>query len=478
MLALFWQQTQEMLVRAHESVQLFSARTAFWVATGIFIAVYLAIIFLEKKLHKTKIALMGAALMLVLHIITQRDAFHDEALGVDWNVIFLLISMMIIIAILRGTGLFEAIAIWAVRVAQGRPFALMAMLNVVTAVLSAFLDNVTTVLLIAPVTIAICRDLKINPVPFLISEALASNIGGTATLIGDPPNIMIASRTGLSFMDFIYNLAPVVLVIMLLYTLILRALFARGIRVSEADRMRVMAMNPRDQIKDWVLLRKSLFVLGLVIIGFALHGLLHYQPATVALAGAALLLALRRHNPHHTLAEVEWNTIFFFVGLFIVIGGIVKVGLIKLLAEQALLLTEGDLFKTSLLVLWVSAVLSAFVDNIPYVATMNPLIIEMAQSLFPDVAARVQAGELPASALIRHPDLLPVWWSLALGACLGGNGTYIGASANVIVVGLAERARHKITFVEFFKYGFPIMIGTIVVSTIYLYVRYYWLRWY
>nr|BCX01947.1 MAG: arsenical pump family protein [Bacteroidota bacterium] len=462
-----------MAVEAARDVQWFAHTYEFWIATGIFLAMYVAIVFYEKKLHKTIIALLGAGAMLLLHITEQDQSFYTHDYGVDWNVIFLLIGMMVIINVLKETGFFEYVAVWSVQVARGNPVGILIVLNWATAVFSAFLDNVTTVLLMAPVTIAICRDLKINPVPFLISEALASNIGGTATLIGDPPNIMIASRTGLSFMDFIYNLAPVVLVIMLLYTLILRALFARGIRVSEADRMRVMAMNPRDQIKDWVLLRKSLFVLGLVIIGFALHGLLHYQPATVALAGAALLLALRRHNPHHTLAEVEWNTIFFFIGLFIVIGGIVKVGLIKLLAEQALLLTEGDLFKTSLLVLWVSAVLSAFVDNIPYVATMNPLIIEMAQSLFPDVAARVQAGELPASALIRHPDLLPVWWSLALGACLGGNGTYIGASANVIVVGLAERARHKITFVEFFKYGFPIMIGTIVIAHLYVWLRYY-----
>jgi Na+/H+ antiporter NhaD/arsenite permease-like protein len=471
MLALFWQQTQEMLVRAHESVQLFSARTAFWVATGIFIAVYLAIIFLEKKLHKTKIALMGAALMLVLHIITQRDAFHDEALGVDWNVIFLLISMMIIIAILRGTGLFEAIAIWAVRVAQGRPFALMAMLNVVTAVLSAFLDNVTTVLLIAPVTIAICRDLKINPVPFLISEALASNIGGTATLIGDPPNIMIASRAQLDFMAFIYHLTPVVILILLLYIGVLRLIWGRALRVSEEDRQRVLALQPKEQIKDPALLRRGLFVLGVVILGVMLHGWLGYEPATVALFGAALLLLLTRENPHHILQEVEWNTIFFFVGLFIVIGGIVKVGLIKLLASWVLQVTEGNLLAMAMLILWGSAVLSAFVDNIPYVATMNPLIIEMALN---EPAWR---GETLQQTL-QHPELLPIWWSLALGACLGGNGTYIGASANVIVVGLAERARHKITFVEFFKYGFPIMIGTIVVSTIYLYVRYYWLRWY
>jgi Na+/H+ antiporter NhaD/arsenite permease-like protein len=257
-----------MAAEAARDVQWFAHTYEFWIATGIFLAMYVAIVFYEKKLHKTIIALLGAGAMLLLHITEQDQSFYTHDYGVDWNVIFLLIGMMVIINVLKETGFFEYVAIWSVQVARGNPVGILIVLNWATAIFSAFLDNVTTVLLMAPVTIAICRDLKINPVPFLISEALASNIGGTATLIGDPPNIMIASRTGLSFMDFIYNLAPVVLVIMLLYTLILRALFARGIRVSEADRMRVMAMNPRDQIKDWVLLRKSLFVLGLVIIGF------------------------------------------------------------------------------------------------------------------------------------------------------------------------------------------------------------------
>ncbi|MCS7083018.1 MAG: ArsB/NhaD family transporter, partial [Rhodothermia bacterium] len=450
MSALLWQQLEQGAARIHAAVQWFSPRMAFWIATGLFVAVYVAIIFFEKKLHKTKIALMGAALMLLLQITTQKDAFHSEALGVDWNVIFLLISMMIIIAVLRGTGLFEAIALWAVRVSRGRPFAIMAMLNGVTAVLSAFLDNVTTVLLIAPVTIAICRDLRLSPVPFLISEALASNIGGTATLIGDPPNIMIASRAQLAFMDFIYHLSPVVLIILVLYIGILRLLFAHRLKVSEEDRERVLALHPRDQIKNPELLRRGLFVLGMVILGFMLHGLLGYEPATVALFGAALLLLLTPDNPHHILQEVEWNTIFFFIGLFVVIGGIVKVGLIKVLAQWVIGVTAGDLLAMTMLILWGSALLSAFVDNIPYVATMNPLIIEMALN---EPAWRGQTLQ----ETLHHPELLPIWWALALGACLGGNGTYIGASANVIVVGLAERARHKITFVEFFKYGFPIM---------------------
>jgi Na+/H+ antiporter NhaD/arsenite permease-like protein len=339
---------------------------------------------------------------------------------------------------------------------------------VVTAVLSAFLDNVTTVLLIAPVTLAVARDLKVDPIPYLIAEALASNIGGTATLIGDPPNIMIASRARLDFMAFLYHLGPCVAVIMVVFLAVIRLVFRKRLKTTPELKAQVMGMNEREAIKDPRLLVKSLVVLALVLVGFVLHGVFEYEPATIALGGAALLLLLSgTKTPHHVLSEVEWATLFFFIGLFVIVGGVVKVGLISWMSEQVLALTHKNLFATSMAVMWLSAILSAVIDNIPYVATMNPLIVDMAGQIWP--------GET-GLALLQHPELMPVWWSLALGACLGGNGTAIGASANVIVVGMAEKARHKISFVRFFLYGFPIMILTVIIATVYVWVRYYVLK--
>ncbi len=435
----------------------------FWTATIIFLVAYVVIV--SERVHKTIVALTGAALMLIVKILDQSEAFHLEETGVDWNVIFLLISMMVIINIMRPTGIFEYIAIKSAKWGRGEPVRILIIFSVVTAVLSAFLDNVTTVLLLAPVTLLIADALEIDPVPFLITEALTSNIGGTATLIGDPPNIMIASKAKLSFMDFIVHLTPAVIIIMIIYLVVLKMIFGRRLRVRPELRERILAMDEREAIRDPVLLRKSLFVLSLVIIGFVFHGFFHYEPATVALSGAALLLLLSStDNPHHYLSEVEWPTIFFFIGLFIIIGGIVKVGLIKWLSLKVLDLTGGNMFATSMLIMWFSAFASAFVDNIPYVATMNPLIIDMANQLWP---------ELKGVELLQHHELMPVWWSLALGACLGGNGTAIGASANVIVVGMSERAGRKITFLRFMLYGMPIMVLTVVISTLYVWLRYY-----
>ena len=340
---------------------------------------------------------------------------------------------------------------------------------VVTALLSALLDNVTTVLLIAPVTLFVADALDVDPVPFLISGALASNIGGTATLIGDPPNIMIASKAQLTFMDFIYHLTPAVIVIMAGYLLLLRLFWKRQLRTREDLKARIMAMRENEAIKDRPLLVKSLAVLLLVLLGFVFHGTLHFAPATVALCGMALLLLLAKvKDPHHLLAEVEWGTIFFFIGLFIIVGGVVKVGLIKWMSLQVIGLTEGNMLATSMVVMWFSAFASAIVDNIPYVATMNPLIIDMARQLWPD---------LSGTALLQHPDLMPLWWSLALGACLGGNGSAIGASANVIVVGMSEKAGRKITFVRFLSYGMPVMILTVAIAAVYVWLRYYLLKW-
>jgi Na+/H+ antiporter NhaD/arsenite permease-like protein len=443
--------------------QPFVMDTVFWTATAIFLLAYALII--SEKIHKTIIAIFGAGLMLVLKILEQHEAFHVEEFGIDWNVIFLLISMMVIINLMRPTGVFEYIAIKSAKWGKGEPFRIMAIFAIVTAVLSAFLDNVTTVLLITPVTLLIADALEVDPIPYLISCALASNIGGTATLIGDPPNIMIASKAQLDFMAFIYHLTPVVILIMVFYILAIKIIWGKKLITRDELKERIMRLDERKAIKDPVMLKKSLFVLALVLTGFVFHGILHFQPATIALFGAGLLLLLSKtHEPHHILAEVEWPTIFFFMGLFIIVGGVVKVGLIKWMSIQVLEITQGNMFATSMVVMWFSAFASAIVDNIPYVATMNPLIIDMARQLWPHESG-VQ--------LLQHPDLMPLWWSLALGACLGGNGTAIGASANVIVVGMSEKAGRRISFMKFMAYGMPIMIMTVIVSTIYVWLRYY-----
>jgi len=445
----------------------------YWIATAIFVVAYALII--SEKIHKTKVALFGAAVVLVSKVLLQHEAFHDLDLGVDWNVIFLLISMMIIINIMSKTGVFQYVAIKCAKIGQGEPFRIMALFAIITAVGSAFLDNVTTVLLLAPVTLLIAEQLEINPIPYLITEALASNIGGTATLIGDPPNIMIASKANFDFMDFIYHLTPAIIVIFLIWMLAWKVVFGKRLYVREELKKKIMSLNEREQIKDPLLLKKSLCVLGLTIFGFMLHGLFHYEPATVALMGATSLLFVSGEDPHDILADVEWPTIFFFIGLFIIIGGIVKVGLIEDMSRAMIIVTNpqpDDMTVLSMVMLWFSAVSSAVVDNIPFVATMNPLLIDMVYQVY-------NVG--PASATnahIQHAAMLPVWWSLALGACLGGNGSPIGASANVIVVGLSEKAGHKISFGQFLKYGVPVMVLTVFLSMIYIYVRYYLLKWY
>ncbi|MFA6056220.1 MAG: ArsB/NhaD family transporter [Thermodesulfovibrionales bacterium] len=440
--------------------------TKFWIATAIFILVYGLIV--TEKIHKTILAIVGASTMIVLGILTQQEAFHSPELGIDWNVIFLLVSMMIIINIMRPTGVFEYIAIKSAKVAKGKPFAIMAIFSVVTAVVSAFLDNVTTVLLIAPVTLLICQALELDVVPYLITEAIASNIGGTATLIGDPPNIMIASKAQLDFMAFIYNLTPVIILVLIAYVITIKFVFGKRLKVKEELRQRVMAMNENEAIKDPVLLKKSLAVLAVTITGFIFHGMLHFEPATIALFGAGLLLLVSgTKEPHHILAEAEWTTIFFFMGLFMIIGGVVNVGLIKWMSIKVLEITQGNLFGTSMVILWFSAFASAFIDNIPYVATMNPLVIDMARQLWPNVTGL---------NLLHHPDLMPIWWSLALGACLGGNGTAIGASANVIVVGMAEKMGKPISFKKFMLYGMPLMIESVIICHAYIWLRYYVLK--
>lgn len=443
-----------------------SSSFSFWAATLIFLSAYGLII--SERIHKTIVAVFGAGAVLVLGILDQHEAFHMEELGIDWNVIFLLISMMLIINILRPTGIFEYIAIKSAKFARAEPFRILVVFSIITAVLSAFLDNVTTVLLITPVTLLIADALNVDPVPYLISCALASNIGGTATLIGDPPNIMIASKARLDFLAFIYHLTPVVIIIMACYIAAIKLIWGRRLVTTQELQQKILKMNEKAAIKDSILLKKAMSVLVLVLIGFTLHSTLHLEPATIALFGAGLLLLLSKtQDPHHLLAEVEWPTIFFFIGLFVMVGAVVKVGLISWLSSQMLRLTQGNLFATSMLVLWFSAVASAIVDNIPYVATMNPLIIDMAQQIWPHETGL---------QLLQHAELMPIWWSLALGACLGGNATAIGASANVIVVGFAEKAGRPISFLRFMAYGVPITILSVAISALYIWIRYYLIR--
>jgi Na+/H+ antiporter NhaD/arsenite permease-like protein len=440
--------------------------SAFWFATAIFLLAYGLIIW--DKIHKTIIAIFGAALLIVMGIVTQEEAFHSTDIGVDWNVIFLLIGMMVIINIMKPTGCFEYLAIKGAKVGKGQPFMIMVIFSLITAVVSAFLDNVTTVLLIAPVTLVICQALELDVVPFLLTEALASNIGGSATLIGDPPNIMIGSKAQLGFMPFVYNLAPVIIFVLIAFIISIRFIFGKKMTVKEELRQRIMAMDENEAIKDPVLLRKSLVVLAITIAGFVAHGALNLEPATIALTGAGLLLLVSgMKDPRHVIAEAEWGALFFFIGLFIIIGAVVKVGLIKWMSIKVLEFSHGNLFGTSMIVMWFSAFASAFIDNIPYVATMNPLIINMAQQLWPN---------LTGVELLHHPDLMPLWWSLALGACLGGNGTAIGASANVVICGMAEKMGHPIPFRQWMLYGMPLMIESVIICTIYVWLRYYVLQ--
>lgn len=418
------------------------------IAIGLFLLTYGMII--SEKIHRTIVAMIGGTLMVVLGIVDQESALHH----IDFNTLGLLVGMMIIVNITADTGLFKYIAIIAAKKAKGDPVRIMVFLSLITAVGSAFLDNVTTVLLMVPVTFSITRQLRVNPVPFLITQIMASNIGGTATLIGDPPNIMIGSAVKeLTFMAFIVNLAPIAAVIMAVHIPIFIWLFKKKIQTTPDLKMSIMQMDEKEVLTDRTLLIKSLTVLGLTILGFFLHQALHLESATVALAGAFLLLLLTgEHAMEEAFTRVEWTTIFFFVGLFVLVSGLVETGVISKMAAGAIDLTGGDLVMTSMLIMWLSAVASAFLDNIPFVATMIPMIQEMGQ--------------------MGVTNLEPLWWSLALGACLGGNGTLIGASANLIVAGMSAKEGHPIKFVQYFKYGFPLMILSVIMASVYLYLRY------
>ncbi|MCP4387734.1 MAG: ArsB/NhaD family transporter [Gammaproteobacteria bacterium] len=428
-----------------------------WVSSILFIATYALIV--SEKINRAIVAGLGAALMVSLGVLNQQTAIS----GIDFNTLGLLTGMMVIVAITRESGVFQYVAVWSAKKVKASPWGILLTLSLVTAVFSSLLDNVTTVLLIAPVTLLISHELKMVPYPFLFAEIFASNIGGTATLIGDPPNIMIGSAVNLSFNDFLYNLAPIIPLILLVTLVIIYLIWGRSMYASEEARERIMNFKEREAITDVRLLKQSMAVLALVMTGFVLAHPLNLQPATIAMFGAGLLLLLAnmKNSPeeqseevHKTFGGVEWITIFFFIGLFISVKGIEEAGALRILADMVIEYTGGDMTIMALAILWVSAVASAVVDNIPFVATMIPVIKSMAPTF---------GGA---------ENLMPLWWSLALGACLGGNGSLVGASANLIVAGFAERAGHRIRFLPFMLLAFPMMLLTIGIAHAYVYFRY------
>jgi Na+/H+ antiporter NhaD/arsenite permease-like protein len=428
-----------------------------WVSAIVFVATYVIIV--TERINRAIVALAGAGVMILAGVLTQQAAIR----GIDFNTLGLLTGMMVVVAISRRSGVFQYVAVWSAKKVRASPWGILVMLSVVTALFSALLDNVTTVLLIAPVTLLITEELDIHPYPFLFAEIFASNIGGTATLIGDPPNIMIGSAVPLSFNDFLLHLAPIIPVILAVTLGVIYLVWGRGMRATEEARERVMSFDERDAITDVRLLKQSLAVIGLVVLGFVLAHSLRLEPASIAMAGATLMLLLtslgrraeeQSERVHKSFGEVEWVTIFFFVGLFVLVHGIERAGLLKILANGVVELTGGQMAVTAMAVLWVSAVFSAIVDNIPFVATMIPVIKSMAPTF---------GGA---------ENLTPLWWSLALGACLGGNGSLVGASANLIVAGFAERSGHRIKFLTFMALAFPLMIASIVIASVYVYLRY------
>ncbi|MFD5123544.1 SLC13 family permease [Streptomyces sp. NPDC058385] len=424
-----------------------------WLTVAVFAAVYMLIA--TEWVHRVAAALGGAVVMLVIGATDAEHAFFSEHAGVDWNVIVLLLGMMLIVAVLKRTGIFEFIAIWAARRARGRPYRLMVLLIVATCLLSAWLDNVTTVLLIAPVTILVCRRLGLPVVPYLIAEVMACNIGGAATLIGDPPNIMIGSRADLSFNDFLIHMTPIVIVLIIVFVLMSRVMFRKAFRYDPERAASVMELNPREAIKDVRLLIVSGAVITAVMAGFVLHTTLHLEPSVVAVSGGLLLLGISRIRPADVVKDVEWETLAFFTGLFVMVGAMVQTGVIADLGEAAADATGGNLLRTAMALVFGSAVPSAIIDNIPFVASVSPIVAEV----------------VAASGGAEQAEML--WWAFALGADLGGNATIIASSANVVVIGIAEREGHHISFWQFSRYGLIVTAVTVTVAAAYVWLRYF-----
>ena len=421
-------------------------------AIAIFVLAYVLIA--TEKISRIAIALGGAAAMLIIGATDSDKAFYSHETGIDWDVIFLLLGMMIIVGVIHKTGVFEFIAIKAIKIAKGDPKKALVYLVVLVASASAILDNVTTILLAVPMTLVICKQLNVNPVPFLLAEVFASNIGGAATLVGDPPNIIIASRANLSFNDFLIHMAPLVIVAMIVITPMLVWMFRKELVNTPEDRARIHELDEKSYLTNPVLMKKSLAVLGLVVLGFLLHTAIHAEPSVIALLGAGLLIAISGLRPSDYVQDVEWGTLVFFAGLFVMVGALVNVGAIQLLSDYLAEMVDGKPQLATGALLFVSAIVSGIVDNIPYVTAMSPVV-----------------ADLSASVPAVHGDVL--WWALAFGADFGGNATIIGASANVVAVGLAAKAGIKISFWQFAKYGIPVTFVSIAIAAPYLFLRYF-----
>ena len=420
--------------------------TAQIISIIIFVAVMALIV--SEKVHRTTAALSGAVLLILAGIIT----FDTGVEHIDFNTLGVLVGMMMFVAVIKGSGIFEYLAVKAAKVAKGNPWIIMILFSLITAILSAFLDNVTTVLLIGPVTYTVCRVLlDINPLPFFITEIIASNVGGTATLIGDPPNIMIGSAANLSFFDFLIYDGPAVLIILVACIAMFYFFYGRKLTVEEDKKNAVMALNENDAIHNPTLFKKSVVMIILVAIAFVAHGAFHIEPSVIALTSAAVMLLISGTDIETIMVDVEWSTIGFFAGLFVVVGGLAETGVINMMAYALIDLTGGDMMITIIVLVWASAIISSFLDNIPLVATLIPIIITMEST---------------------GMDVMPLWWAVSLGACLGGVGTLIGASANVVMASISARNGYPITFIEYLKVGFPVMIVCTAIACVYCVVRF------
>ncbi len=419
--------------------------TAQIISIVIFVVVMAFII--SEKVHRTTAALAGAVALILSGVVS----FDTGVEHIDFGTLGVLVGMMIFVAVVKNSGIFEYLAIRAAKIAKGNPWLIMVLFVLITAVLSAFLDNVTTVLLIGPVTYTVCKMLEVNPIPFFLTEIIASNVGGTATLIGDPPNIMIGSATGLTFFDFLANDGPAVLIILVVCIGIFYVMYGRNMGASQEKRDHVMAMHAHEAIKDQGLFKKSVVMIFLVAFAFVVHGALDIEPSVVALAAAAIMLIIGRADVEHTLMDVEWATIGFFAGLFVVVGGLAETGVIEMMAYALIDATGGNLMVTIIVLVWASAIISSFLDNIPLVATLIPIITTMEST---------------------GMDVMPLWWAVSLGACIGGIGTLIGASANVVLASISGKYGHPITFMEYTKVGFPLMILFTAISCVYLVLRF------
>ena len=429
-----------------------------YLSTALLIVTYAVL--LAEKIHRTVVALTAAGIVVITGLLDQAGAIES----IDFNTIALLTGMMMIVAVLRTMGFFEYVAIWSAKTVKADPRGVLIVLSLVTAVFSAFLDNLTTVLLVVPVALLLAEKLGVSPYPFLFSQILASNVGGTATLIGDPPNILIGSATSLSFVDFLVHMGPVVAITLVVLVIGFHLIWGRSLVASEKQRARIMAFREADTITDGTLLAQSLGVLALVIGGFIVGEHFHIPPGTTAMSGAAVLLLVvgardsmegQSERLREVFAEVEWGALFFFIGLFVVVGGVEHAGLLNILGAELMRATGGDPAVTTMATLWLAAIVSAVVDNIPFVATMIPLVESM------------------ETAIGGKQALEPVWWALALGACFGGNGSLIGAAANVMVAGLGERAGYPITFGRFLAVGMPMMLVSMVIASAYMYFRHF-----